>query len=176
MMFRTRSFTMLMACGAVGLLAACSDSTGSGSNATTLTAVSPAGSATDVNDASSVVLTFSAPMGQGMESYMDVHVGTTADSTMPMSCTWSADRTTLTCTHTTPFAHGGTYTIHVGDGMMDADGQPVGMGNMMSQMGGQWLTSGMMGGMHAGQPMGMMGQGWKGSNGSYGMIFTFTAA
>lgn len=175
-MFGTRSLTALLACVTIGFLAGCNDSTGSSPNPTTLAAVSPAGNATGVNDASPVVLTFSAPMGQGTESYMDVHVGSIADSTMPMACTWSADRTTLTCTHVAPFAPGGTYTIHVGDGMMDADGQPVGMGSMMSQMGGQWLTSGMMGGMHAGQPMGMMGQGWKGPNGSYGMIFTFTAA
>ncbi|HQR18129.1 MAG TPA: hypothetical protein PK948_07150, partial [Gemmatimonadales bacterium] len=61
-------------------------------------------------------------------------------------------------------------------GMKDADGMPVGMGDMMAQMGGVWLTSGMMGGVHAGQPMGTMGSGWMGANGSYGMMFTFTTS
>jgi hypothetical protein len=32
----------------------------------------------------------------------------------------------------------------------------------------------MMGGMHAGAPMSLMGEGWKAGNGSYGMTFTFT--
>jgi len=43
-------------------------------------------------------------------------------------------------------------------------------------MGEQWLMPGMMGGTHAGASMGMMGSGWRGSNGSYGMAFPFTTA
>jgi hypothetical protein len=31
----------------------------------------------------------------------------------------------------------------------------------------------MMGGMHAGMPMSGLGTGWKGTNGSYGMLFPF---
>jgi hypothetical protein len=31
-----------------------------------------------------------------------------------------------------------------------------------------------MGGMHAGVPMSGMGLGWKGVNGSFGMLFPFT--
>jgi len=121
------------------------------------------------------VLTFSGSMAQGMEAYMDMHTGTTAGAIMPMACSWSADRTTLTCTHA-PLAGGSTYTIHVGGGMRDAGGNPIDMGDMMNMLGGTWLQSGMMGGMHAGQSMGMMGSGWMGSNGSYGMMFTFTTA
>ena len=37
------------------------------------------------------------------------------------------------------------------------------------EMGGTWI----MGGMHAGEPMTMMGGDWCGSNGSYGIAFTF---
>ena len=43
-------------------------------------------------------------------------------------------------------------------------------------MGGQWITGGMMGGSHAGGAWGMMGPGWRNSNGSYGMAFSFTTA
>ena len=176
-MVRTRPLTALLALGALLGGLGCSDGgTGPAIPATTLTTVSPAGGATNVAIDAPIVLTFSGPMSQGMEAYMDVHQGTTADGIIPMACTWSADRTTLTCTHATAFAHASTCTIHVGAGMTDADGQPVGMGNMMSQMGGVWLTSGMMGGMHAGQPIGSMGSGWMGSNGSYGMMFTFTTS
>jgi len=42
-------------------------------------------------------------------------------------------------------------------------------------MGGQWATSGMMGGTDAGQPVGMMGLGWMHRT-HYGMLFTFTTA
>lgn len=155
----------------------CSDSANApNQTATTLAAVSPAGGATNVDPAAPIHLTFSGPVGQGMENYLDVHKGTTADATVPMTCTWSADRTTLTCTHAAPLASASTYTIHVGGGMMDANGHPVDMDAMVNLMGGVWLMPGMMGGMHAGEPMNTMGQGWQGSNGSYGMMFSFTTA
>jgi hypothetical protein len=168
-------FPSLIACGAFLFAAGCSDSSSApNQTTTTLTLVSPAGGATSVDPAVTISLTFSGPMAQGMENYMDVHAGTTADATVPMSCTWSADRTTLTCTHAAPFAAASMYTIHVGAGMMDADGHVINMQAMVNTMGGTWLMPGMMGGMHAGQPMTTMGQGWQGSNGSYGMMFTFT--
>jgi hypothetical protein len=153
-------------------LSACSDST---SPATaTLTAVSPAPAAIAVPPATTITLTFGQAMMAGMEQYMDLHQGGIADPTVPMACAWNPDRTMLTCTPTTPLAGGTEYTIHVGAGMTDAQG---GMMNMddWTTMGGQWATSGMMGGTHAGQPVGMMGPGWK--QGTYfGMLFTFTTA
>lgn len=60
--------------------------------------------------------------------------------------------------------------------MMDADDMPVDLDDMVGQMGGMWLQPGMAGGMHGGQPTNMMGAGWMGANGSYGMIFTFTTS
>jgi len=173
-MSKRSQFSALLACSAVLFTIACSDGGSSPTGSTTLTLVSPAGGATNVNLSSPVVLTFSGPMGQGMENYVDVHAGTTADAIMPMTCTWSADRITLTCSHAAPFAGASPYTIHCGAGMMDANGHVVNMDAMVNMMGGTWLMPGMMGGMHAGQPMNMMGAGWTGSNGSYGMMFTFT--
>ena len=167
----------LVACSAFLLALGCSDSNNVPSQTTTtLTVVSPAGGTTNVSPAATISLTFSGPMAQGMENYMDVHQGTTADATIPMTCTWSADRTTLTCSHAAPFAGASTYTIHVGGGMTDANGHVIDMDAMVNMMGGVWLMPGMMGGMHAGQAMNTMGQGWQGSNGSYGMMFTFTTA
>jgi len=43
-------------------------------------------------------------------------------------------------------------------------------------MGGQWIMGGMMGGSDGGGSWGMMGSGWRNTNGSYGMAFTFTTA
>ena len=37
-------------------------------------------------------------------------------------------------------------------------------------------SMGMMGGMHGGQSVSMMGSGWRSSDGSYGMMFSFTTA
>lgn len=175
-MSRAQQFTALLACTTLLGGLACGDSgNGPATPATTLTSVSPAGGAANVAIDAPIVLTFSGAMATGMEALMDLHMGTAAATTMPMTCTWSADRTTVTCTHAA-FAHGATYTMHVGGGMMDADDMPVGMGDMVNQMGGVWLQPGMMGGMHAGQPMGSMGTGWMGANGSYGMMFTFTTS
>ena len=174
-MLRQHRVLRLITCSVVLAASACTESNAPTSPATTLTVVSPAGGATNVAVASPIVLTFSGPMGQGMEAYMDVHAGTTAAATMAMTCTWSVDRTALICTHA-PMTSGTMYTIHVGGGMMDADDMPIGMGDMINQMGGMWLQPGMNGGMHAGQPMNMMGAGWMGTNGNYGMIFTFTTS
>lgn len=153
-------------------LGACSDSM---SPATaTLTAVSPAPAASAVATSSTIMLTFGQPMMAGMEQYMDLHQGAVSGATVPMSCAWSPDQTTLTCTPTSPLAAATQYTIHVGAGMTDAQNHMMNMDGWTT-MGGQWATSAMMGAIHAGQPVGMMGTGWKhGSH--FGMLFTFTTA
>ena len=81
---------------------------------------------------------------------------------------------TLTCTPTNPLAAGTQYTIHVGGGMTDAQGHMMDLDSWTS-MGGEWATGGMMGGTHAGQPIGMMGPGWMHGS-AYGMLFTFTTS
>ncbi len=175
-MFRRMQVAAILACSTTLFTVACNDNNAPADTGTTLTAVSPVGGATTVTPTAPIVLTFSAPMAQGMEAYMDVHQGTTAGPVMPMSCTWSGDRTSLTCTHAAPFDHGAMYTIHIGCGMMDSDDMPIDMDAYGHRMGGDWLQPGMMGGMHAGQPINGMGPGWHGSNGSYGMMFTFTTS
>lgn len=153
-------------------LGACSDSMAPAT--AVLTSVSPAPAATTVAPATAITLTFAQPMMAGMEQYMDLHQGGIGGPTVPMSCGWSPDLTTLTCTPTNPLAAGTQHTIHVGAGMTDAQNHMLDM-DSWTTMGGQWVTSGMMGGTHAGQPAGMMGAGWK--HGSYyGMLFTFTTA
>ncbi len=157
---------------AVVALGACGDTAGPAT--AILTAVSPAPAAAAVAPSTTITLTFGQPMMAGMEQYMDLHQGGIAGPTVPMSCAWSPDGTTLTCAPTNPLAAGTQYTIHVGAGMTDTQGNMCTM-DAWTTMGGQWATSGMMGGTHAGQPVGMMGAGWK--HGSYyGMLFTFTTA
>jgi len=169
----SRTFASTLAFAAVALAAACSDSSGPGTTAT-LDAVTPTPGAVNVSTGTYVALTFGQPMMAGMEQYMDMHQGGVTGPAVPMGCVWSQDMATLTCTPGSPLAGGTQYTIHVGAGMTDAAGHRCGMGDWTT-MGGQWATSGMMGGMHAGQPMGMMGSGWT-HDGHYGMLFTFTTS
>jgi hypothetical protein len=157
-------------------VAACGggDSIGPSAAATTeLVSVVPSGGSTGVSASGPMVMTFSRPMMAGMEQYVDLHQGDASGPLVAITCTWSADRLTLTCVPGQSLQANAPYTLHMGGGMMDADDHPVDMGHQ-SQTGGQWLMPGMMGGMHGGAPMSGMGAGWKGANGSYGMVFTFT--
>jgi hypothetical protein len=147
--------------------------TGPSASAAVLMSVSPAGNATNVSTSAAISVRFSQRMGVGMEQFIDLHEGDTSGPVIPMTYAWSADRTTVTCQPEHPLKDRVRYATHVGGGMMDADDRPVGMGAGL-QMGGQYLTPNMMGGNHAGMPMGMMASGWRGSNGDYGMFFPFT--
>jgi hypothetical protein len=83
----------------------------------------------------------------------------------------------MTFTPEQPLAPATDYTIHLGGGMMDAEGNPVDMGTHGEMMGGMWAGESMMmgGGMMGGGTHEHMGEGWENpENGSYGMIFTFT--
>jgi hypothetical protein len=141
-----------------------------------LLTVAPAGGSAGVSVTSPVVMTFSGPMQSGMEQYLDLHHGDASGPTVPIDCAWSSDRHTVTCTPSQPLQPHTTYTMHMGGRMMDADGHPVDMQDHQTANGGEWLMPTMMGGMHAGMPMGGMGAGWKGTNGSYGMLFPFTTS
>lgn len=78
---------------------------GTGTSAgASLLSVAPQGGATAVAGSAFMVLRFSAPMGNGMEQYVDLHMGSLAGPTMPMNCLWSGDRTTLTCTPQGPLS------------------------------------------------------------------------
>ncbi len=137
--------------------------------ATEVVSVSPAANSVGVAPSAPIVLRFNHPMASGMEQYLLLHRGDLSGPVVPMTCVFSPDRTTLTCTPHAPLARHTLYTIHMGAGMMDATGHPLDLDDM-PMMGGQWIVPGMMGG-----GMGwMMGPGWQGANGSYGVIFTFT--
>jgi len=140
-----------------------------------LMAVSPAAGATGVSVGSPITFRFSGAMGTGMEQYMDLHMGDLSGTAMPMTCAWSADRTLVTCTPASPLASGRMYAIHLGGGMTSASGATVDCTTGLS-MGGQWIMGGMMTGTHGGMGWGMMSNGWRNANGSYGMVFSFTTA
>jgi len=144
------------------------------SPATRLTALSPQGGATGVSPTVTMRMEFNAAMAAGMERYVDLHQGDVGGAVYPMTCSWSSDQSVLTCTPTTPLQSGTHYTLHLGAGMTSSAGSSVDMGPGL-EMGGTWMQGSTVGGMHGGQPTSMMGSGWRGQNGSYGMLFSFQA-
>jgi len=162
----------------IGLSAAACSSTAAptGADAPALLAVVPAEGATAVDPAAPIVLTFTHPMGFGMEQFIDLHVGDVNGPTVPMTATWSTDRTTLTIHPSQPLAHATTYVVHLGGDLMDEDGHELDYGSCQ-RLGGQKLQANQMGqGSQHGSMGSGMGSGWRNADGSYGMIFTFTTA
>ena len=116
-----------------------------------------------------VAFQFSDAMGSGMESYVALHEGTLAGPAVAGRWSWSPDRRTLTFAPDAPLRSHTTYVIHMGGGMRGADGIPLDYASCAA-LGGRSVNGGMMG---SGLP-GMMGPGWQGGDGGYGMMFTFT--
>lgn len=137
--------------------------------ATMVLSVSPAGNSTGVPTTTTNVIRFSHAMGAGMEQYVYLHEGDITGPGVPMARAWSSDRATLTCVPLVPLNAHSRYTFHMGGGMVDANGHVVDLDDM-PMMGGQWVMPGMFGSM----PSYMMGPGWRGVNGSYGLMFSFT--
>ena len=169
-----RILRWLVGFGALASATGCSGDNLTPSSTTALLEVTPSGGAADVAPDGAITIRFSGPMGTGMEQYVDLHQGTINGPVVPMSCTWSADRTTLTCLPSVPLQDQRPYAFHVGAGMMDADGHGVVMEDPGGRMGGEPVTSGMMVGMHAGQPVNAMGPGWRNAEGHFGLAFGFT--
>lgn len=160
---------------------ACSDDTGpAGPDGaeSLLLSVEPRGGATSVSTGSSITITFDHPMNPAMSAYAIVHEGTVAGPEVEGAWSWSANDTRLGFAPASRLESATTYVIHLGGGMRDADGRHVDFQQRGGQMGGRWVTSGMMGGgMASGPGPGHMGDGWQHpSNGTYGMVFVFTTA
>jgi hypothetical protein len=129
----------------------------------------PAGGATDVDPNAPIELVFSRPMQAGMEALAALHLGDVAGPVVPGAWAWSDDGTRLTFSPTDALESQTSHTLHLGGGMMDADGRALGYEHCLDQHDARWATGQMMGGNG-----GMMGPGWRHSNGTYGMTFTFT--
>jgi hypothetical protein len=151
------------------------------SPATQLATVSPNGQSTGVDRNGPVTLRFDGAMMPGMQQYVDLHRGDITGPIHPIVCAWSADATLLTCTPTTPLDPATGYTVHVGGGMRNSNGDPVRM--EPAEHMGSWIYAGTSGGMmgggmehtadHAGGSWGMLDPGWRHANGSYGIVCPF---
>ena len=177
-----RVLTSYLAAAALAA-AACGDGPTAPDVTARIVALVPTGGATGVDPAAPIVITFSHAMRSGTEQYVALHEGGLDGPVVPMTCTWSGDRSTLTCTPQARLSSATHDTLHLGGGMRDGTGGGLDYQQCIAQHDGQWATAAMMGhgpglGMGGGM-MGdstMMGPGWRHANGSYGMMFTFTTA
>ncbi len=155
------------------------DIAGPGDTETVFLSVVPQGGSVDVATGSTVTVRFDHSMNPVMSEYAAVHEGDLTGPEVAGIWAWSDNNMTLTFTPSQPFKPATTYMIHLGGGMMDAEGDHVNFGQHGPGMGGQWATGDMMGGGHMGAGPGgaHMGQGWEHpTNGSFGMVFSFTTA
>jgi hypothetical protein len=154
---------------------ACSDDAVGPAEETALAAITPPPGAIGVRPDADLSIRFSGPMAAAMAEFVDLHLGDVTGPVVPGTCAWSADLTLLTCTPSAPLQPGTFHTLHLGGGMMDAAGHEIEMEGPGEQMGGMPVTGTMMGGSHGGQPVGMMGSGWRhAGDGHLGMAFGFT--
>ncbi|MEQ9569420.1 MAG: Ig-like domain-containing protein [Longimicrobiales bacterium] len=185
-MIHRRSTRMLLMAVGIGLVAsACSDSESPldpNPEPTVLLSVVPQGGATDVDRFGPVIIEFDHELMEGMQAFALLHEG---DVTGPeVDGTWALapDRLSLRFTPAAPLSPNATYTIHLGGGMKDDHDRAVDLQEHGDHMGGTWATPGMMGGGSTGGGMmggamggDHMGAGWEhATNGSYGMVFSFT--
>ncbi|MDT8341127.1 MAG: Ig-like domain-containing protein [Longimicrobiales bacterium] len=157
-----------------------------------LATVSPPGGATGVDPHAPVLVTFDGPMMAGMEAYAMLHIGDVTGPEIEGVWSLSPDRLSLGFVPHLPLEPHTGYTLHLGGGMMDAQGHYADLERHGPGMGGAWATSGMMGGGGTGGMGGTMGgtmgggmggtmggahmgEGWQHpENGTYGMVFSFT--
>lgn len=169
--------TLITLATLTAVLAACGTSSTAPAVRTSLVSVAPTGGSTAVSPSTAVTMTFNHAMMPGMQAYADLHTGSVTGPVVSCVATWSSDSTTLTLTPMTPLMQGTMYTLHVGGGMRDVTGQMIDMTQFGPMMGGTWLDGGMMTGggmMNANHDE--MGPGWQGTNGMYGMSFSFTTS
>ncbi|MCG6988411.1 MAG: Ig-like domain-containing protein [Gemmatimonadetes bacterium] len=173
-----RALTLALAVGAVAACAKSSMAPTVQRSAAALLDVIPGGGSVNVDVGTTVTLTFNHPMDEDMAQYAALMEGTVTGPVMPGAWSLSDDGMKLVFTPDTALKPATTYVIHVGGGMMDAEGDTVDLGTYGPGCGGEWATGSMMGGqgMMGGGAGWQMGSGWAGDNGTYGMLFTFTTA
>ncbi|MEA3246093.1 MAG: Ig-like domain-containing protein [Gemmatimonadota bacterium] len=168
---------------AVFALAACS---GSGAMmgpadsglAPAVLSVSPAAGALTVSPSQLVTTTFSMSMMSGMESRVVLHEGSVTGAQVAGTATWNGTRTVLTFMPAAPLKSGMTYVIHLSPDLTGQNGGKANLGSCLA-IGGQQVTGTMMN-VASGTSMmngqwgpGMMGDGWRAGDGTFGMYFTF---
>lgn len=147
-------------------------------SALSLASLQPANAATGVAPDASVVLRFNHAMMPGMELLVVLHEGSVTGAVVAATATWSTDRTMLTLRPQVPMKRATTHVVHLSPSLQDTAGRMINMAPA-AMMGGQTVTASMMGSgsmMNGQWGPDMMGAGWQASNGTFGMMFTFTTS
>jgi hypothetical protein len=118
-----------------------------------------------------VVVDFDGPVQDGMEAYVDLHREDVTGPLVPMTCLWARNGETLTCLPQGALASGTRHVLHLGAGLLDADGRPVDMSPGLG-LGGTWMDGG-TGVLHGGGTL--QGDGWRDEAGRTGLLVPFVA-
>ena len=140
----------------------------------------PANATTGVDLTKPITITFNMSMMSGMEMLVVLHEGSVTGPQVAGNAAWSADRRVLTFTPAATLKAKTIYVVHFSPSLQGMNGKTINMAQGMN-IGGQFVTGGMMGAASAGMMggswgSGMMGAGWKANDGTFGMQFTFTTA
>ncbi len=145
----------------------------------TVLRIVPASATTGVDPTKPVTITFSGPMMAGMEMLVVLHEGAVTGPQVGGTSRWSADRTVLTFTPSAILKAETNYILHLSPGLRGANRQMIDLA-ACTAIGGQYVSAGMMGSggsmMNGQWGPGMMGTGWRASDGTFGMFFTLTTA
>jgi hypothetical protein len=142
--------------------------------------VLPAAATTGVDPTKPIVVTFNMSMMTGMEMLVILHEGSVTGPEVTGSSSWSTDRRVLTITPAATLKAKTTYVVHLSPSLQGMNGKSIDL-SQCTKLGGQFVSGGMMGSSAGGMMngtwgSGMMGAGWKASDGTFGMLFTFTTA
>ena len=91
-----------------------------------VSSVVPRDGSSGVSPSAPIVLDFTHTMQAGMEKYLVLHEGDADGAAVAGQWTWSADYRKLTFVPASPLKSQTKYTIHMGMGMMDANGAMIG--------------------------------------------------
>ncbi|MGH7695170.1 MAG: Ig-like domain-containing protein [Gemmatimonadaceae bacterium] len=181
-----RTTKTLAAAIAMLALAACNQATGildagSAADSPIVLNLSPPNAAVGVDPRLPIIITFNHTMMPGMEALVVLHEASITGQPVAGAASWSPDRSVLTFTPTAPLRSRTTYVLHLSPSLRAATGQRINLA-ACARLGGQTVTSGMLGMGQRGGMMngawgsGMMGDGWRAADGTFGMIFRFTTA
>ena len=142
--------------------------------------VLPAALATGVSPTTPIVITFNMSMMSGMEMLVVVHEGSVTGPQVTSAASWSGDRRVLTITPAATLKAKTTYVVHLSPSLQGTNGKAIDLAQC-TRIGGQSVSGGMMGAGTAGMMggtwgPGMMGAGWQATDGTFGMLFSFTTA
>ena len=166
----------------IASIAACSNTTDSvaadsADESLVILHLAPPHAATAVDPSRPIVITFSHPLMRGMEAFVMLHEASVSGPLVPGTATWSPDRTVLTFTPAAALKARTTYVLHLAPALRALTGERLNRA-ACERLGGRTVTPGMLGsGPHGGMNGNWSpGHGWRATDGTLGMIFTFTTA